>query len=201
MERPMATATAPAPAPKITPTLATTLLAEEQYIKFRWAALQRATRQLDDRGLEFGMAMYEYRAKHSAQGQRTDLVPSGTKLETFEAFCDRMRIARRTAYNWIARYEESIGKRPPERPPEPSNRELRRVAFKAEHPELAKRSNKEVDNEIYKTGFPTESRRCGGAAHATKEIEKHPELHPLAVEGYKLFQTCLETARNTKRAR
>src|SRR6266550_4549652 len=38
----------------------------------------QAKEQLEERGLKFGEAMYECRAKHSAQGRRTDLVSSKT---------------------------------------------------------------------------------------------------------------------------
>ena len=86
---------------------------DEQNIKLLWTALQVAEGQVEKRGLQFGKALYEYRETHSAQGRRTDLVLDGTKLETFEEFCDRLDIARRTAYNWITKYEESIGTRPP----------------------------------------------------------------------------------------
>src|SRR5205809_8079583 len=88
---------------------------DEQHIRSLWTALrgadkqfERAEKQLQKRGLEFGKALYEYRAKYSAQGRRTDLVSDDTKSETFEAFCDRMEIARKTVYRWINRYEESI---------------------------------------------------------------------------------------------
>jgi hypothetical protein len=94
--------------------------AEEQRIKSLWTALRVAEEQTEKRGLQFGQAMFEYREKHSASGRRTDLVPSGTRLETFEEFCDRIDIPRTTAYRWIAKYEESIGTRLPK--PNPDNR-------------------------------------------------------------------------------
>jgi len=92
---------------------------EEQNIKSLWTGLQVAEKQNEKRGLQFGQAMYEYREKHSAQGQRSDLVSSETKSETFEEFCDRMGIPRATAYRWIARYKEA-GKYSPFNSPSPT---------------------------------------------------------------------------------
>lgn len=96
---------------------------EEQNIKSLWTALQVAEQQVGKRGLQFGQAMYEYRERHSASGRRTDLVSGETRLETFEEFCDRLKIPRATAYRWIARHEEIIGTRSPKpNSPNPPNR-------------------------------------------------------------------------------
>jgi hypothetical protein len=114
---------------------------EVQIIKSLWIALQVAERQTEKRGLQFGQAMYEYREKYSAQGRRTDLVSkseeSETRLETFEALCDRLSIPRATAYRWIAKYEESIGTRLPK--PNPDNRSSETTSYdvKAESEPIA----------------------------------------------------------------
>jgi hypothetical protein len=82
----MTTATALAPS-----TVSTT---EEQAIL---AAYQKTKRH----GLEFGKLCYDYREKYGAQGSHQGL--------GFEQLCTKLEIPRRTAYYWIAKYEESIG--------------------------------------------------------------------------------------------
>src|SRR2546425_13111495 len=61
--------------------------ADNQFVRAE-AHRTQAKEQRDERGMKFGAAMYECRAKHSAQGRRTDLVSSKKsdtkfKFETF----------------------------------------------------------------------------------------------------------------------
>jgi transposase-like protein len=84
-------------------TSATQITAEEQNIKICWTALQVAEKQLQKRGLAFGQAVSEYRAK-------SEVVQGGT---SFRATLEKLNIPHSTAYFWIAKYEESIGAREP----------------------------------------------------------------------------------------
>src|SRR5215469_6152879 len=82
---------------------------DESRIKAAWEKFQEADRYRAQRGLEFGKAMYEYRAKHSAQGRRTDLTSSTDGESSFSELLRKLEIPSSTAYKWITRYEESIG--------------------------------------------------------------------------------------------
>lgn len=48
--------------------------------------------------------LHKAREFYSASGSRSDLVPDGTRLTTFEAYLSDIGLARRTAYNWLERY-------------------------------------------------------------------------------------------------
>jgi hypothetical protein len=48
--------------------------------------------------------LHKAREFYSASGSRSDLVPDGTRLTTFEAYLFDIGLARRTAYNWLERY-------------------------------------------------------------------------------------------------
>lgn len=76
---------------------------EEQKIRSSWSALQVADKQLEKRGLQFGEVLYEFR-------EQSEVVPGGT---TFSSTLDKLGIPHTTAYRWIAKYEESVGTRPP----------------------------------------------------------------------------------------
>jgi len=80
-----------------------TLAPEEKHIQSLWTALQVASKQVEKRGLQFGQAVYEYRAE-------SEVVSGGT---TFRGTLEKLGIPHATAYRWIARYEESTGARPP----------------------------------------------------------------------------------------
>src|SRR5215469_6691762 len=86
---------------------------DESRIKAAWEKFQEADRYRAERGLEFGKAMYEYRAKHSSQGRRTDLATSSESGTSWLELLEKLSIPKSTAYDWIHRYEESIGLRPP----------------------------------------------------------------------------------------
>jgi hypothetical protein len=84
-------------------TSATQITADEQNIQSLWTALQVAEKQLQKRGLAFGQAVSEYRAK-------SEVVQGGT---SFRATLEKLNVPHSTAYFWIAKYEESIGAREP----------------------------------------------------------------------------------------
>jgi hypothetical protein len=64
-------------------------------------AIVAAYQSLTKHGIEFGRLCYNFR-------KRSEVVSGGT---TFTSTLDRLNIPHATAYRWIARYEESIGKR------------------------------------------------------------------------------------------
>ena len=76
---------------------------QEQKIKSLWAALQVAEGQAEKRGLQFGQALYELR-ENSYHVRR---------IGGLEGVLEGLEIPKATAYRWIAKYEESIGTRPP----------------------------------------------------------------------------------------
>ena len=54
--------------------------------------------------LEVVTELYKARGYYSSSGFRSDLVPTGTRLMTFESYLEASGLARRTAYNWLERY-------------------------------------------------------------------------------------------------
>jgi hypothetical protein len=48
--------------------------------------------------------IYRARDHYSSSGFRSDLVPDGTRLNTFESYLAAAGLPRRTAYNWLERY-------------------------------------------------------------------------------------------------
>lgn len=81
-----------------------TFTPEELKIQNLWTALQVADKQQEKRGLQFGQALYDLRLSSESR--------------KFKFLLGRLGIPESTAYRWIARYEESLGTRPP-KPTEP----------------------------------------------------------------------------------
>ncbi|HXZ31452.1 MAG TPA: hypothetical protein VEH30_04165 [Terriglobales bacterium] len=70
------------------------------------SAWQDYKKNAEPRGLEFGRTVYELR-------KQSEVVQGGT---SFKQTLTKLDIPHSTAYFWIARYEESIGKRTPSEP-------------------------------------------------------------------------------------
>lgn len=66
-------------------------------IKFKLSSLNRMT-------VEVVTEIHKARVFYSVSGFRSDLVPNGTRLKTFEAYLESAGLAKRTAYNWLERY-------------------------------------------------------------------------------------------------
>jgi hypothetical protein len=79
---------------------------EELKIKSLWTALSVAEKQQGKRGLEFGQAAYEFRAKYS-------LPSGGGQVEVgWKVRIEALGVPRNTAKYWIKRWEENLGKAP-----------------------------------------------------------------------------------------
>lgn len=70
-------------------------------VKANWRFLQEAETKSAKQGVQFGMELYEYRAC-------AEVVPGGT---SFNSLLDELGVPHSSAYRWLAKYEESIGKR------------------------------------------------------------------------------------------
>lgn len=66
-------------------------------VKYLWGERQKIS-------LEIVQELSKARDYYSNSGYRSDLVPDGTRLDTFEKYLIYIGFPKRTAYNWLERY-------------------------------------------------------------------------------------------------